>query len=325
MADSGHDETATTEARAIGHQLSNLLMVIQIDAKELAEEGSDAGRRILEAANEIRGLLDKLRPSQAVAEASLEFAIDDKVDDTLPLLFDTVGDHVALEFAPGCGAATISGNPELLQHALIDLVRRAADRLESGTLELTSRRDAKQGAEYAVVCLHLAVDQPQGDLSLARSLVEPLGADIVWATTDSGSEIGIWLPLGTATAEPVDSEPEILIVEDFEPLRNIISRALEQSGFRVHQARGVQTAHKLWKRHGPAVQLLVTDIAMPSGDGTALALELRQSAPELKVLFISGTLSAIDQLPPDTSLLRKPFRLVQLVETVRSLLDQDLT
>jgi FixJ family two-component response regulator len=75
---------------------------------------------------------------------------------------------------------------------------------------------------------------------------------------------------------------------------------------------------------GP-IDLLLTDVIMPGISGKALADQLIELLPDLKVLFISGyTDNAIAHhgvLDPDVHLLQKPFTPMDLARKVRMILD----
>src|SRR4030095_9312202 len=62
----------------------------------------------------------------------------------------------------------------------------------------------------------------------------------------------------------------------------------------------------------PGISFLVADVALPDGNGCALAIAFRQKLPRLKVLFVSGHVGGeacryygLDVT--DTHFLRKPF------------------
>ena len=72
------------------------------------------------------------------------------------------------------------------------------------------------------------------------------------------------------------------------------------------------------------IDLLVTDVVMPRLDGPSLVREVRQTRPDLKVIFISGYAedSFRKRLGEDTGIhfLPKPFSLKQLAGKVKEVL-----
>jgi CheY-like chemotaxis protein len=118
----------------------------------------------------------------------------------------------------------------------------------------------------------------------------------------------------------------ILVVDDVEAIRQAMAIVLEKEGHEVVQAAdGLDGIRRL--REAP-VDLLVTDVLMPGADGIEVIKAVRQHAPQLKVIAMSG---GGNQLPAGFSLkmaqafgakavLYKPFENAELVEAVRSVL-----
>jgi len=135
-------------------------------------------------------------------------------------------------------------------------------------------------------------------------------------------EVGAFEPAG-ATSSP-DSEV-VLLVEDEEIVRKLIRQMLEQSGYRVVEARNGEEALQLAGDSLERADVLLTDAVMPKLGGPALAERLAETYPTLKVVFMSGyTEEAIVKdgvLRPGTRFLQKPFTAAQLERSVRSALD----
>jgi two-component system, cell cycle response regulator CpdR len=78
----------------------------------------------------------------------------------------------------------------------------------------------------------------------------------------------------------------ILFVEDDTALRDLVTRMLSEKGFGVLSAGDAYEAIRiLADRH---VDLIFTDIIMPSMDGVQLAKQARLMLPDIKVLFATG-------------------------------------
>lgn len=116
---------------------------------------------------------------------------------------------------------------------------------------------------------------------------------------------------------PAVSGPVILVVDDDEEVRVIVSEFLEDFGYDVIQAEGGLTALTLLEAH-PSVKLVITDIRMPDMSGLELAdiATARQSG--LKIILISGYFRETQVTRP---FLRKPFRMRDLQAAVRAELD----
>jgi CheY-like chemotaxis protein len=124
---------------------------------------------------------------------------------------------------------------------------------------------------------------------------------------------------------PVGQET-ILLVETDESVRDLARRLLRGQGYTVLEARNGQEALLVSAHHNGPVHLLLTDMVMPGLSGQALADELAQTRPELKILFSLGYPElGIDQhnsLEPSVAFLRKPFSPMTLALRVRQVLDR---
>jgi CheY-like chemotaxis protein len=152
-----------------------------------------------------------------------------------------------------------------------------------------------------------------------------------------GTTVKLYLPRSEAMAASdahaapagsVSSGGEtILVVEDDEPIRQLILRQLGQLGFRVMAAANAGNALDIIDQDGP-LDLLLTDVMLPGEmTGKQLADEAIQRRPALKVIYMSGyTENAIvhhGRLDPGVTLLAKPFRVSELVRTVSSVIAGD--
>jgi PAS domain S-box-containing protein len=117
----------------------------------------------------------------------------------------------------------------------------------------------------------------------------------------------------------------IFLVEDDASVRELAARVLRQQGYTVLEAANGAEALRLARERGEPVHLLLTDVVMPGLSGEALAEQLIQIRPGLKVLFMSGyTDDAISHrgvLEPGVSFLQKPFGPPALARKVRAVLD----
>lgn len=80
----------------------------------------------------------------------------------------------------------------------------------------------------------------------------------------------------------------ILIAEDEEPTRRLVSRALTLDGHEVVATADGAEAIEMLQREGGRFDLLLTDIKMPVMDGLALALSAARDFPALPILLMTG-------------------------------------
>ena len=144
-----------------------------------------------------------------------------------------------------------------------------------------------------------------------------------------GSTFTVFLPLvesGPVTRSEFRAVPEpvgtrsgtVLVVEDDDPVRGFATRVLEQAGYRVLAASGGAAA--LDAARGEAIDLLLTDVVMPTMSGREVADRLTSSVPSVRVLFVSGydenTIVRQGVVDPSIRYLAKPFTAEALVGAV---------
>jgi len=115
----------------------------------------------------------------------------------------------------------------------------------------------------------------------------------------------------------------ILVIEDEEPLRKLLTIMLQRAGHRVLSAANGNEAFELWKRSGDTIELLITDVALGGGmTGEDVARELRKRRADLPIIFASGNLpDAIGENLKamfHAMYIMKPFSLTELSAAVES-------
>ena len=117
---------------------------------------------------------------------------------------------------------------------------------------------------------------------------------------------------------------DILLVEDEDAVRVFSARALRNKGYNVVEARSGEEALQLLAGAARNVELLISDVVMPHMDGPTLIHKVRETRPDLKVIFISGYTEDRfrDQLKEGevVHFLGKPFTLKQLATKVKEVL-----
>lgn len=123
---------------------------------------------------------------------------------------------------------------------------------------------------------------------------------------------------------PSRGSETVLLVEDEDDVRRLVSRILTGQGYRVMEAANGRDALLLSENHSGLIQLMVTDVIMPEMTGKQLVERLQPLRPEMRVLFMSGYSAAVitDKgiLEPSAAYLSKPFTPQVLAEKVRQVL-----
>ena len=106
----------------------------------------------------------------------------------------------------------------------------------------------------------------------------------------------------------------VLVVEDSEPVRELVREWLEALRYRLFVAADSHEAEEIFANHGDEIDLLLTDIVLPTMDGVGLHRKLSENGTRLKVLFMSGGFGRT--IPKDSVFLSKPFSRKQLAKKV---------
>jgi two-component system, cell cycle sensor histidine kinase and response regulator CckA len=173
-------------------------------------------------------------------------------------------------------------------------------------------------------------------LAMCYGTVRQSGGNIwVSSAPGQGATFRILLPVSSATPAPSQAETgstprrlrpgtTVLLIEDDEQLRELMGQALEQAGCRVIAA---STGSEAVAAAGSETRLdlVISDVVMPAGNGPEVVRLLRESRPGLKVLFISGYAPQFATtrglaLSSESSFLQKPFALSALVEAAQAAL-----
>ena len=122
----------------------------------------------------------------------------------------------------------------------------------------------------------------------------------------------------------VSDMARVLVMDDEEPVRDILRQALEGDGHEVGEAADGQEGLDIYRSCPP--DLVMVDIKMPVKDGYEVIKELRQAYPDAKIVAMAGVGEfALDEakgVGADRSFL-KPFRLEAVRRVVGELLEDN--
>lgn len=129
--------------------------------------------------------------------------------------------------------------------------------------------------------------------------------------------------LGVPVRAPGYGPSTILIVDDEPLVRGFTSEVLGLEGYVVLEAPGPAEGFRIAAGYPGSIDLVITDVVMPGGDGRDLVERLGRMRPTIKTLYISGHIEA--HVARGTLLsaafLQKPFTMDMLVDKVRAVLD----
>lgn len=171
-------------------------------------------------------------------------------------------------------------------------------------------------------------------LSIVYKLVDRIGGVIdVDSAPGEGTTFRLYFPAEPITpaelearglGAPAVEEPHqecILLVEDEEDLREAFRHFLESRDYAVVEAGNVADALELAERLSDQLDLLLTDVVLPDGQGIAIAEQLFDVGLETPVIFMSGYAPSqfyerLQSLDADFEFVAKPLVPGVLLEAV---------
>jgi PAS domain S-box-containing protein len=346
-------------AAGVAHDFNNLLTPIigytQIAMQELPPDSRayDALRGAFEAglrAAELTGQLLTIGRGHPPATKPVDVA--ELVRGLTRILRLVVPQTVSLCCDELGGNALVLADHGQLEQVLLNLVINACDAMPGGgRLEIGTKRsddtvsvwvhDTGTGIEPEVMQRlfepFFSTKGKRGTglgLATAHAIVRESGGSIeVVSELGKGSKFLVKLPAcqrppaaeeppPAKTAPPRASDVTVLVVEDEHVVRTLVASVLAEAGYRVLQAGSGEEAFALTEAPLERVDLVVSDVVMPSLSGPQVVARLRERHPELRVLYMSG--HAMNLLRPEdlcgARLLRKPFTRAQLLTEVNACL-----
>ena len=120
------------------------------------------------------------------------------------------------------------------------------------------------------------------------------------------------------TATP--TRPVVLLVEDDDPVRELIGRALRANGFDVVAAASGEEALDL--EIDARVDLLLSDVMLPNQNGFEVASQIHARSPHIPIVFMSGyydqAVAEAAHLDISSTILQKPFAMADLLDHLRA-------
>jgi two-component system, cell cycle sensor histidine kinase and response regulator CckA len=181
-------------------------------------------------------------------------------------------------------------------------------------------------------------------LSTVQNIMRQSGGDVqVRSAPGAGAVFTLCLPMAphgrdpnpgaaaagrgsaASAAHPGPGSETILLVEDEDGVRRLLSNVLERQGYRVLEAADGAEAEAMFRSRPHEIQLVLTDVVMPGINGRELGRRLREISPGLVIVYMSGytddVLARAGALGPGMSFLPKPLRPEVLAARIREALD----
>ena len=171
-------------------------------------------------------------------------------------------------------------------------------------------------------------------LATTYGLVQKWGGYLdVDSQPGKGTSFRIYLPRSTEEPEQREADrsvqrPEysgtetLLLVDEDDTLRTMLSRFLRDSGYLVLEARNSGEALLVSEGFPDQIHLLVAEVALSYLSGPKLLERLEESRPGVRALFVaSGTDIDDRDLPEEAPVLAMPFEPAAFLQEVRNRLD----
>lgn len=322
-----------------GHDfIQDHLVVIE----KAASDGSSILSRISE--------FTKRKPSEEFVSLQVDRIIEDIIELTRPRWHDeavAAGKKISIDFQRG-GSLRMLGSPSELREVFTNLVINSVDAIvEKGTISISAVRD--EGNKIKIVIEDDGRGMPE---EIKRRIFEPffttkgeagtgLGLSVTYGIVSRhggridvesnpghGTKFTILLPAQGDIARESNhhrddssesAKGSILIVDDEENLRDILSEVLESEGYSVESVPSGTDAREMMSRR--EYDLVISDLALPDLSGWELADEIYAGHPKTRVIISTGWGAQVEpgtlSLHHVNGLINKPFQIAEITKKVK--------
>ena len=347
------------QQRASGDE--KMLRTLEMIQKS-AERGGEMVRQVLAFARGVEGERQPLQLGQIIGE------VERMTEETFTGLVDVrveVADDLWTVVGDATQAQQVLMNLCVNAHDAMPDGGRLTIRAENVTLDEAAAKahlDAEPGAFVRVTVTDTGTGIPP---EVADKVFEPffttkpvgkgtgLGLSTVYSILKShggfptlysepgmGTTFGLYFPAtpgpergegeqGKTSEEPRNGRGERVLVVDDEPyILEATQETLEGHGYDVVTAQNGREALDVFRREGGTIDAVLTDLMMPELDGVAAIRALREQAPRLPILAVSGMVGERSRAALEAgahAFLPKPFTAVKLCAALDDLLRKGLT
>jgi CheY-like chemotaxis protein len=174
-------------------------------------------------------------------------------------------------------------------------------------------------------------------LSMVHGFARQSGGQVrIYSEVGIGTTMCLYLPRFVGELEAVDPGEEhaqtvagagetVLVVDDEDAIRMLISEVLVEAGYRVLEATDGPSGLRILQS-AARIDLLITDVGLPGGvNGRQIADAARTTRPDLKVLFITGyaenAVVGNGHLEAGMAIMTKPFAIASLAARAREIIE----
>ncbi|MBI5634187.1 MAG: response regulator [Nitrospirae bacterium] len=124
----------------------------------------------------------------------------------------------------------------------------------------------------------------------------------------------------------MDTQKKILVIDDEEIVRELLTDVFSESGFQVMTAENGLAGLEHIRQPGSRYDLVIIDMSMPGMGGIEVCRELRKLKPDQKIMIATGNYSTDDELSEMKKngvehVLRKPFNFNEMIGLLRCVMN----
>ena len=142
----------------------------------------------------------------------------------------------------------------------------------------------------------------------------------VTSNVGQGTEFKVYIPRmnasiteSTRIADTISTGScAILLVEDEDAVRSVVSLFLKKIGYTVHEAATPTAALELARDLSIQIDLVLTDYVMPEMNGRVMMERILKLRPQLRCIYASGFSTDHVQLSKEEHFIQKPYDLIKL-------------
>lgn len=275
------------------------------------------------AVNRIAKIVKGLRSFSRADSSIASFCPTDSVDESLNLIseiYEKDGIKIFADIPPECRTTTSHGNQGKLQQVLMNLISNARDAVEEKSEKRIDIgvRNCADGIVISIADNGCGITKDISEkifdpffttkpvnkgtglgLTLSYQFVKEMNGNLTFKSElGKGTTFLITLPAmvkSEQTERPTAASRlrfsgQVLLVDDDENIRYVLSEQLKHFGFTITEADNGQTALEIFMKHPEKFDMVLTDLKMPVMNGRDLIQNMLklQSSPKPKFVIITG-------------------------------------
>jgi len=125
------------------------------------------------------------------------------------------------------------------------------------------------------------------------------------------------------SALTMGKDETVLVIEDEEPVRKLITEALRIHGYKVLSASDGKAGLELYSRQPASIDIVLLDITMPEMSGNVVLKNIIEINPDARIIISSGhSEEEIKKITQARAYLTKPYCISTLTETIRRIIEE---